>query len=119
MGTREIGREFAAMAVEEQKNAAIRRHVALSTASNYAGQVINLGVWFLLTPFMIPRLGHTQYGLWVLVASFVAYGTLANLGIGSAIVKYVAEYRAKGESETASDLIATSLAIYCVIGLVL
>lgn len=109
--------EFADIVLEEQKNAAIRRHVALSTASNYAGQLINLGVWFLLTPFMIPHLGKTQYGLWVLVASFVAYGNLANLGIGSAIVKYVAEYRAKGESEIASDLVATALSIYCVLGL--
>ena len=106
------------MSVEEAKNAAIRRHLALSTASNYAGQVINLGVWFVLTPFMIPRLGHTQYGLWVLVASFVAYGNLANLGIGSAVVKYVSEYRARGESETASSLIATALWIYCVLGLI-
>ena len=107
------------MTVEQDKTAAIRRHAAISAASNYGGQIINLGVWFLLTPFMIPRMGQTQYGLWVLVASFVAYGNLASLGISSAIVKYVAEYRARGESETASELIATALSIYLVLGLVM
>ena len=107
----------AAVHVEQAKTSAIRRHSAISAASNYGGQLINLGVWFLLTPFMILRLGTTQYGLWVLVASFVAYGNLASLGISSAIVKYVAEYRARGESDTASELIATALAIYVVLGL--
>ncbi len=107
------------MTVEHDKDATIRRHAAISAASNYAGQLITLGVWFMLTPFMIPRLGQTQYGLWVLVASFVAYGNLANLGISSAIVKYVAEYRARGESETASQLVATALCIYCALGFIL
>ena len=105
------------MAVEEPKNEAIRRQVALSTASNYAGQIINLGVWFVLTPFILHHLGKSQYGLWVLVASFVAYGSLADLGVGGAIVKYVAEYRARGDSETVSALIATALWLYCAAGL--
>jgi len=105
------------VAVQLPETAALPRHVALSTAANYAGQIVNLGVWFLLTPFILHHLGRDQYGLWVLVASFVAYGTLADLGVGAALVKYVAEYRARGESEIASQLIATSLWLYCAVGL--
>ncbi len=100
------------MAVEPEKNAAIRRQVALSTASNYGGRVVTLAVWFVLTPIIYSHLGSTNYGLWALVASFVAYGNLADLGIASAIVKYVAEYRAHGDSETASELVATALWLY-------
>ncbi len=101
------------MAVEPDKTAAIRRQVALSTAANYAGRVINLGVWFVLTPVIVSHLHATNYGLWALVASFVAYGSLADLGIAAAVTKYVAEYRARGDNETASALIATSLTVYC------
>jgi len=105
------------MAVEQDKNAAIRRQVAVGTATNYAGRVINLGVWFALTPIIVSRLGQTDYGLWALVASFVAYGSLADLGIASAVTKYVAEYRARDDNETASALIATALWLYCGLGL--
>jgi O-antigen/teichoic acid export membrane protein len=105
------------VAVHVPETAALPRHVALSTAANYAGQIVNLGVWFFLTPFILHHLGRDQYGLWVLVASFVAYGTLADMGVGAALVKYVAEYRARGESEIASQLIATSLWLYCAAGL--
>ena len=73
------------MAVEQDKNAAIRRQVAFGTAANYAGRLINLGVWFVLTPIIVSHLGSTNYGLWALVASFVAYGSLADLGIASAV----------------------------------
>jgi len=105
------------MAVEPEKNAAIGRQVAIGTATNYVGRLINLGVWFVLTPIIVSHLGNPNYGLWALVASFVAYGSLADLGIASAITKYVAEFRARGDSETASQLIATALWLYCGLGL--
>src|ERR1022692_4474908 len=86
------------MAVEPEKNAAIGRQVAIGTETNYVGRLINLGVWFVLTPIIVSHLGTPNYGLWALVASFVAYGILAYLGIASAITKYVAEFRARGDS---------------------
>src|SRR6185295_17319773 len=95
----------------------IARHLMRSTASNVAGQIVVLGVWFGLTPFIVHRLGATEYGLWVLVASLIAYGNLLDLGVGAAVTKYVAEFRARGRSEEASDLIATALCIYSVVGL--
>jgi O-antigen/teichoic acid export membrane protein len=107
------------MAVETEKNEAIRRQVALSTAANYGGRVVTLAVWFVLTPIILSHIGKTDFGLWALVASFVAYGSLADLGIASAITKYVAELRARRDSETASQLIATALWLYCGLGLAL
>jgi O-antigen/teichoic acid export membrane protein len=94
----------------------ISRHLLRSTASNVAGQAITLGTWFLLTPFILDRLGASAYGLWALVASLLAYGTLLDLGVGAAVTKYVAELRAADQSEEASALIATALRIYCATG---
>jgi O-antigen/teichoic acid export membrane protein len=96
----------------------IARHLMRSTASNVAGQAVVMLTWFALTPFIVHQLGAGDYGLWVLVASLVAYGNLLDLGVGGAVTKYVAELRARGRSDEASDLIATALAMYCVIGLI-
>src|ERR671930_206625 len=96
---------------------AIARHLLRSTASNVVGQLAVLAVWFALTPFVVHQLGATSYGLWVLVASLIAWGNLLDLGVGAAVTKYVAEFRARGRSEEASDLIATALSIYSVVGL--
>jgi O-antigen/teichoic acid export membrane protein len=96
----------------------IARHLARNTASNLVGQVLVLATWFALTPFIVHELGASKYGLWVLVASLVAYGDLLDLGVGTAVTKYVAEHRTRGESDEASALIATALRIYAAVGMV-
>ncbi len=104
--------------MSEAKNALIRRRVLLGSAANYAGKVFTLVVWFLLTPFMLHHLGPTDYGLWVLVGSVSGYGSLLDLGIGGAVIKYVAEHKARGEILEARELVATALQLYVGLGAV-
>ena len=94
---------------DESRRNRVARHVLLSSLSNYIGWIINLGVWFVLTPFILSQLGESLYGLWVLVGSVVAYGFLLDFGINAAVTKYVAEYRAREEGEMAHTIIATAL----------
>lgn len=100
------------------KDAAIQRRVALGTASNYIGQAVSLGTLFLLTPFILHRLGPAAYGLWVLLSSVVAYGSLLDLGLWGAVIKHVAAYRAEGRAHGARALVATALRLYAGLGLV-
>jgi O-antigen/teichoic acid export membrane protein len=106
------------MGSDTTKDVTIQRRVLRNTVSNYIGHCIARGIWFFLTPFLLHKLGTVDYGLWVLIGSVVAYGSLLNLGIGGAIIKYVAEYRARGESEQARSLIATALCLYTVLGVI-
>jgi len=100
------------------KDPVIRWRVFVGAASNYVGKFIALGTWFLLTPFILHRLGPVSYGLWALVGSVVAYGSLLDFGIAGAVVKYVAEYHAKGEIAHARSLVATALCLYSALGLI-
>jgi O-antigen/teichoic acid export membrane protein len=103
---------------KDQRDAVVNRAVLRNTVSNYAGKIGTLGIWFLLTPFILSRLGVTMFGLWVLVGSIAAYGSLFDLGIAGAVVKYTAEYHAKGDDYRASSLIATALILYTFLGLI-
>jgi O-antigen/teichoic acid export membrane protein len=102
--------------VDEHARVVLNRRVLFNTLSNYAGKSINLIAWFFLTPFILKQLGASMYGLWVLVGSIVAYGTLLDFGIAGAVTKYVAEFRAKGEVDLLGRLVATALWIYTAIG---
>lgn len=101
----------------EPRSNKVVRHVFLSSLSNYISKVINLAAWFILTPFILNRLGDGLYGLWILVGSVAAYGFLLDFGIAGAVTKYTAEYCARGENETAHRLIATALWLYTALGL--
>ncbi len=96
----------------------LRQRIFRNTASNYIGQFIVLGVGFVIAPFILHTLGASVYGLWVLVNSVMAYGSLLDLGLYSAVVKYVSEYYAKHDLQQAESMIATALSIYTVVGLI-
>ena len=93
------------MARDVQTDALIRRRVLWNTVANYVGKGITLLTWFFLTPYILTHLGPSMYGLWVLVGSIAAYGSLLDLGLAGALIKYVAEYRAREQHERAGRLI--------------
>ncbi len=98
------------------KDTVIRGHVFRSTASNLVGQAVILGTGFLLAPFVLRHVGATDYGLWILITSLTGYASVLEFGISSAVIKYVAEFRVKGEREEMHGLIATALSLYTVLG---
>ena len=105
------------MKPESTRTSALRRWVLRSTLANYLGQLATFGTGFALTPFVLHQIGAIDYGLWLLVGSVVAYGGLLDLGITSAVIKYVAEYRARDQIAQAQSLIATALSLYTALGL--
>lgn len=104
---------------ERAKDTLIRQRVLVGVSSNFLGQLVTYGILFFLTPFILHRLEAANYGLWVLVGSVVAYGSLLDFGIWGAIIKYVAEYRARQEVEQARALVATALWLYVFFGLII
>ena len=106
------------MGSDRERDAVVRWRVLRGTVSNYLGRLVVLGTGFLLTPFILSQLGQTTYGLWVLVGSLVTYGSLLDFGFSGAVIKYVAEYRARGELDRARSLVATVLCFYSALGLV-
>lgn len=70
------------------------------------------------TPFMLRTMGQSEYGLYSLVASVVAYLTVLDFGFGNAIVRYTAKYRAEGKEEEQYSLFGMFLVLYIAIGLV-
>ncbi|WP_194767564.1 oligosaccharide flippase family protein [Tamlana sp. I1] len=76
-------------------------------------------VGLLLTPFIIKNLGDSEYGVYILIGSFVGYLGLMNLGINNAIIRYVAKYKAKNDKQGEQEFLGTTMWIYIVISLVL
>lgn len=86
------------------------RHIARNVLFNWLGTIANMAVGFLLSPFILHRLGNVAYGVWVLTVSVVGYLSLLDLGMQSSILRFVSQGHAKQDHQGASE--ATSAALW-------
>jgi len=76
------------------------------------GVAVNLFSGFILSPYIIRKLGLEGYGLWALVFSVTGYFNLVDLGFRSAVIRYSAYYRARGEFDKLNALINTTFTYF-------
>ncbi len=84
---------------------------------SYVSIGLNNIVGLLYTPFMLRMMGQSEYGLYSLVASVVAYLTILDLGFGNAIVRYTAKFRTEGKLQEQYEMFGMFLLLYSVIGI--
>lgn len=96
-----------------------RPRLAVSALSNWAALAVHTLISFLLTPYLIHKLGKTDFGTWALVWSFVGYYGILRLGVGSGIMRYVPFYMGRNDHKAASQTISSGLAMFLTAGFVI
>lgn len=86
----------------------------VNAISNWASLFVQIAVGLFLTPFIISHLGKSGYGIWVLVGSFTGYYGLLNLGVKSAVTRYIARYSAQNDTKNLNEVINTALLMFCI-----
>ena len=85
---------------------------------NYIAIGLNMVVGLLYTPYMLRMLGQSEYGLYSLAASIIAYLTVLDLGFGNAIIRYTAKFRAENKVEEQKEMFGMFLILYVGIGII-
>lgn len=85
---------------------------------SYISIGLNNIIGLIYTPFMLRMMGQSEYGLYSLVASIVAYLTVLDLGFGNAIVRYTAKFRAEGKEQEQYEMFGMFLILYSIIGII-
>jgi len=104
--------------VAENQAANLVGRIARNAVANYIGQFVVMGIGFLITPFVVHRLGDSQYGIWGLTGSVVAYLTLLDLGFSAGAARFIARFEGEGRRQEISILISTLWWVYCGLGAV-
>lgn len=93
----------------------------LTVARNVSTRYLAIGVeavlGVLMLPFNVAHLGQSAYGLWMLTASVTAYFSVLDLGYAGALVKFVAQYRAKRDERALNEILSTAFFIFGGFGL--
>lgn len=85
---------------------------------NYICEAVRVATGLVYTPLMLRILGQSEYGLYQLVGSTVAYLSLLSLGFGSAYVRYHSRYQVKEDREGIDRLNGMFMSIFCVMAVV-
>ena len=89
-----------------------RTRIARSILSNWAGLGANLLVGLLLAPFIVHRLGNTAYGIWALVLQLTGYMGVVDVGLRSALVRFVARFHAEQNQSAMNRLLTVTRVLY-------
>ena len=91
--------------------------LARNVFSNWLVLASNIVYAFFIMPIVVRELGHERYGIWSFLNGLLGYTELLYLGLGSAIIKYVAQYRASDDRAGINRLTSVVTSIYSLLGL--
>lgn len=89
------------------------RNTLAQSGSLLAGYLFS----FLLAPLIIARLGLDAFGVWAVTGAFASYAGLLDLGIGRALVRFVAVYDAGDEHRRIEECLGLGLLATLLVGI--
>ena len=88
------------------------RTVAVNVGWRYVSLAVELLLGLVMLPFNANYLGVSDYGLWMLAASIVAYFPVLDLGYGGALERFVAHYRARQNAGAINEIASTLVMLF-------
>lgn len=96
----------------------LKKAVARNVIWNWSGLGVGVLAGVVIAPFLVHRLGHTTYGLWILIASFTSYFGLLDVGVRGAVSRQLAFFHARKDRPGYNATFNTAAAILAGGGLV-
>ncbi|MEO5894715.1 MAG: oligosaccharide flippase family protein, partial [Vicinamibacterales bacterium] len=93
------------------------RTVAKNVSTRYVSLGVELVLGLLMLPINTRYLGASEYGLWILAASIVAYFPVLDFGYGVAMERFVAGYRTRKDATAINEIASTLLMVFTGIGI--
>src|SRR5688572_28167348 len=89
-----------------------KKKVMRNTLHTIYARIAFFAISILITPYILTKLGNDEYGIWVLSSAFLSHIALADLGFGTSLVKFTAEYDARGDREGVSGIMSAGVVFY-------
>lgn len=88
-----------------------------NSLTNFSGGVLPALVLVVTVPLLVAGLGLANYGLLTLIGAITGYFSIIDINLTAGSIKFVAEYRALGDTKRESQTIILGLLFYLALGL--
>lgn len=84
----------------------------------YVNMIVSIVISLVYVPIMLKLMGQSEYGLYSLVASVIAYLSVLDMGFGNAMIRFVSKAKVKNEQKEEMKINGLFLFLYLIIGLI-
>jgi O-antigen/teichoic acid export membrane protein len=95
------------------------RQISVNTLTGWGSVLVRTGLAFYIVPFLLLHLGREGYGVVGLLAVLLGLAQAADLGLGSALGRELAEQVARKDQDAFNQLASTTMLLCVAIGAVL
>jgi O-antigen/teichoic acid export membrane protein len=86
-----------------------------NTLAQSSSYLLSSVLSFVLTPFILSRLGITMFGVWAVTCAVVNYSQVVDLGVTSSLARFVAYYDGRGEHKSIEECLGLGLVMAAVV----
>lgn len=94
------------------------KQIKIGALMSYFTIGFNIIAGVIYTPWMIQQIGKSEYGLYILVTSFLTYFVM-DFGLGQTIARYIAKYRIENNFEKINQLLGITTRFYLLISAII
>ena len=91
--------------------------IGRNVSTNLMGMFIQMAIAFTLSPFLVHTLGDERYGIWTIAVAFTGYMSLLDIGLSSAVSRYVSKYSSQQAELDVNSIISTAFVMLFLLGL--
>lgn len=88
-----------------------KNSIAKGAIISYISIFLNIVISLVYTPWMINKVGVSDYGLYSLVVAFLSYFML-DFGLSGTITRFISKYRAEKNEEKVSNMLGITAKVY-------
>lgn len=89
-----------------------KQNLKLGAIISYLWVVVHVGVNFLFAPILIKYLGQNEYGLYQVIASFLAYINVLETSVSAGVLRFYCNVKVKNNSAEVENVLAICRRIY-------
>ncbi len=86
---------------------------------SYMNIVLHAVIGLAYVPILLHYIGKSEYGLYQLIGSLIAYFSIMDFGLTAAVVRYYTKYKVIGDQVKMENILAMAMRVYGVITMIL
>lgn len=94
------------------------KQIRLGAVMSYAAIFFNIVAGLIYTPWMIRKIGQSEYGLFTLATTTIAFFTI-DFGLGEAVSRFMSRYDVEKDERKAGDFLGITFKLYAAIDMLI